>query len=77
MQPPQRRTALATMDSNTGWTSVGDPLITRSISLDAVCCSSASLSSRVRNSTLRSRPELGLLKPVRHLVKLVSDPPRS
>src|SRR5262249_21285976 len=32
------------MASNTGWTSVGEPEITRRISLVAVCCSSASAS---------------------------------
>ena len=36
--------------------SVGELEITRRISLVAVCCSSASVSSRVRASTLRSRP---------------------
>ena len=38
----QRRSALAAMVSNTGCTSVGELLITRRISLVAVCCSSAS-----------------------------------
>ena len=36
-------TALSTIVSKTGWTSVGDWLITRRISLVAVCCSSASV----------------------------------
>ncbi len=41
---------------STGRTSVGDAEVTRRISLIAVCCSSAFVSSRVRSSTLRSRP---------------------
>src|SRR5262245_63076172 len=38
----QRRRAVAAMVSRTGWSSVGEPLITRRISLVAICCSSAS-----------------------------------
>ena len=44
----QRSAAAAEIVSNTGCTSVGDWLITRRISLVAVCCSSASVSSRLR-----------------------------
>ncbi len=36
------------MVSRTGWTSVGELLMTRRISLVAVCCSSASVSARLR-----------------------------
>ena len=44
------------MASNTGWTSVGELLMTRRISLVAVCCSSASVSSRLRAcSSVNSR----------------------
>ena len=43
------------MLSKTGWVSVGELLVTRRISPVAVCCSSASLSSRVRASTFCSR----------------------
>ena len=42
------RGALA-IASNTGWTSVGELEMTRRISLVAVCCSSASVSSRFRS----------------------------
>ena len=35
--PPSSRTALATIASNTGWTSVGERLMTRRMSLVAVC----------------------------------------
>ena len=48
--------ALSMMASNTGVTSVVEPLITRSTPLMAVWYSSASLSSAVRSSTLRSSP---------------------
>src|SRR5215468_8423219 len=48
---PQSVTALRTIASNTGWTSVGELEITRRISLVAVCCSSASPSDRLRLST--------------------------
>ncbi len=44
------------MAASIGRTSVGEPEITRRISLIAVCCSSESVSSVVRSSTLRSRP---------------------
>ncbi len=40
--PSQSLTALRTMVSNTGWTSVRELEMTRKISLVAVCCSSAS-----------------------------------
>src|SRR5260370_29445506 len=55
----QRRWAVAAMDSNTGWASVGELEITRRISLVAVCCSRESaraFSSRLRSpaSCLRS-----------------------
>ena len=50
------RTALATIVSNTGWTSVGELLMTRRISLVAVCCSSASVRSAFRAcSSVNSR----------------------
>src|SRR5258705_5885465 len=55
---PQRRWALAAMDSNTGWASVGELEITRRISLVAVCCSNESArafsSRRSPASCLRS-----------------------
>ena len=41
--------------SKTGWTSVGELLITLRISLVAVCCSSASVSSRLRASSSLNR----------------------
>ena len=41
----QSRRALRAIVSNTGWTSVGELLITRRISAVAVCCSSVSVSS--------------------------------
>ena len=44
--PSHSRTALSAIVSKTGWTSVGELLITRRISLVAVCCSSASVSAR-------------------------------
>ena len=44
------------MVSNTGCTSVGELLMTRRISLVAVCCSSVSVSSRLRAcSSVNSR----------------------
>src|SRR5882672_3202115 len=51
---PQRRWALAAMDSNTDWASVGELEITRRISLVAVCCSSESARAFSRASTLAS-----------------------
>jgi hypothetical protein len=42
---PQSRAAVAATVSSTGWTSVGEPEITRRISLVAVCCSRATRSS--------------------------------
>ena len=50
------RAQLSRIASNTGRVSATEPLIARSTSAVAVCCSSASLSSRVRSSTLPSRP---------------------
>src|SRR5262245_27511652 len=47
---PQSVTALRTIASNTGWTSVGELEITRRISLVAVCCSRASPNDRLRLS---------------------------
>ena len=48
--------ALSAIASNTGWTSVGEPEMTRRISPVAVCCSSASVRSRLRaSSSLNSR----------------------
>ena len=44
----QRRVAFASMASKTGSNSPGDELMTRSTSAVAVCCSSDSVSSRVR-----------------------------
>ena len=44
--------------SNTGWTSVGELLMTRRISLVAVCCSSASVRSRLRASQLLEQPHV-------------------
>ena len=44
---PQSETALRTIISNTGCTSVGEALITRRISDVAACCSSASSRSRI------------------------------
>src|SRR5258707_14587244 len=46
----QRRRALARIVSNTASTLVGEPEITRKISLVAVCCSSAPLSARSRSA---------------------------
>src|SRR5260370_4847403 len=51
---PQRRWALAAMDSNSGWASVGELEITRRISLVAVCCSSESARAFSRASPLAS-----------------------
>ncbi len=45
MRAPDSCTALRTIVVNTGWTSVGELLMTRRISLVAVCCSSASVRS--------------------------------
>jgi hypothetical protein len=47
----QRRAALATTTSSTGWTSVGEPLMTRKTSAVAVCRSSAS-SRSILHSTM-------------------------
>jgi len=41
--------ALSAMASNTGCTSLGELLITRKISAVAVCCSSDSVRSRLRD----------------------------
>ena len=53
---PHTRAAFSATASITGCRSVGELEMTRRISAVAVCCSSASVSSRVRSSTLRSRP---------------------
>ena len=50
-ETPNRRNALCAMASNTGCASSGVPAMTRRISLVAVCCSNASVSSRVRACT--------------------------
>ena len=55
---PQSRAALSTMARSTGWRSVGELAITRRISAVAVCCSSASVSSRLRASELREQPHV-------------------
>ena len=56
LSAPQTRTALRTMASKTGCTSVREPLITRRISAVAVCRSSDSVSSALRaSSSLNSR----------------------
>ena len=47
----QSRAALRTIVSKTGCTSVGERLMTRRISLVAVCCSSVSVRSRLRASS--------------------------
>ena len=64
-----KRAALSATVSSTGWMSVGELLMTRRISLVAVCCSSASVrsrlasaSSRVRASTFCSRPSWDSLR---------------
>src|SRR6516164_6481710 len=54
--PPHSRLALRTIASKIGWTSVGEPEITRKMSLVAVCCSNDSERSSVRwRSSLRRR----------------------
>ena len=58
-QPPRtRERRFAAIASKTGWTSVGELEMTRRISLVAVCCSSASVSSRFRASELREQPHV-------------------
>ncbi len=52
---PQRRAALSATASNTGCRSVGELLITRRISLVAVCCSIVSARARSRVSQLREK----------------------
>ena len=52
---PHSSSAAAAIVSNTGCTSVGDWLMTRRISLVAVCCSSASVRSRLRASSSVNR----------------------
>ena len=47
--------ALWAIESNTGWTSVGELLMTRRISAVAVCCSSVSVRSRLRASSSVNR----------------------
>src|SRR6266566_1853008 len=44
------------MDSNTGWVSVGELLMTLRISAVAACCSDASLNSRLSRATFVSLP---------------------
>ena len=51
---PRSRTIVV----NTGWTSVGELLMTRRISLVAVCCSSASVRSRVLGLQLGEQPRV-------------------
>ena len=52
------RAAFSAIGSKTGWRSVGELAITRRISLVAVCCSSASVSSRFRVLELREQPHV-------------------
>ncbi len=52
---PHSLTALSAMMSKTGWRSVGELLMTRRISLVAVCCSSDSLRSWLRASNSVNR----------------------
>ena len=52
---PQTRAAFWATASMTGWRSVGELEITRRISAVAVCCSSASVSSRFRASSSVNR----------------------
>jgi hypothetical protein len=52
---PQKRAALLTTSSNTGWRFVGDVLMTLRISLVAICCSNAPLNARLRLSFSLSR----------------------
>jgi hypothetical protein len=61
-----RRTALATIKSNTGWTSVGDPLITRSIS-SMRSAVPAPRSVRGAQLDLALEAGIGILEPVRPL----------
>ena len=51
----QSLTLLDTIVSKTGWTSVGELLMTPRISLVAVCCSSASVRSLLRASSSLNR----------------------
>ena len=57
---PQSRTAFRTMVSKTGCASVCDSLITRKISLDAVCCSSDSVRALVISAYDGAGGPLGL-----------------
>ncbi len=52
---PHRARAFFTMVSNTGWTSVGELLMTRRISPVAVCCSRVSVNARLRRSSSPNR----------------------
>ena len=52
------RAAFSATASMTGWRSVGELAITRRISLVAVCCSSASVSSRFRVLELLEQPDV-------------------
>ena len=61
MPAEARRTAapaFSTIVSKTGWTSVGERLMTRRISAVAVCCSSASVRSRLLSSQLVEQPRV-------------------
>jgi hypothetical protein len=58
----QRRAALATTTSSTGWTSVGEPLMTCKTSAVAVCCSSASSRSRCARASFSSKVCIGVLR---------------
>src|SRR5262245_60650781 len=49
---PQKRAALAASVSRTGWRFVGEVLMTRRTSAVAVCCSRASVRSRLRTQLL-------------------------
>jgi len=52
----QKRAALLTTTSSTGWSSVGEVLMIFKTSAAAFCCSSASFNSRVSRVTLVSWP---------------------
>jgi hypothetical protein len=70
------RVALAAIASNTGWISVFEFEMTRNISEVAVCCSTASFSSRVSRATfvssradeLRERTAFGAIRLLRAAV---------
>ena len=58
MRAPDSCTALRTIVVNTGWTSVGELLMTRRISLVAVCCSRASVRSAFLRLQLVEQPRV-------------------